>query len=236
MKKHALPKPNAQFHRPGEGKPADTAEVNGIICNPIYTGLGKFPQQVDDEAWITAAGQFIAEEGAEQFLVNLLYLLRKSLAADTPAMPQLPLLCAHDGLAIIDVGGGDWACIGEFLFAHLYNTTVTDLISEPVLTLVFQNGHTMPLLCPDCGQSLHVHDEDLLLNTLNGLSIVDMGHDPDTNAVILDFGKFPDDIDAEAAFMEHVEPLESLEVHLSSIRGITCPHTGERDRNRDREG
>lgn len=236
MKKHALPKPNAQFQLPGGEKPTDTASVNGIICNPMYTGMGKFPQLVDDEAWITAAGQFIAEEGAEQFLVNLLYLLRKSLASDTPALPQLPLLCAHDGLAIIDVGAGDWACIGEFLFAHLYNTTVTDLISEPVLTLVFQNGHTMPLLCPDCGDSLHVDDEDVLLNTLNGLSIVDMGYDPDNGVVTLDFGKFPDDVDAAAAFMEYVEPLESLEVHLDSIRGITCPHSGESDRNRDREG
>lgn len=229
MKKHTLPKPNARYHRPGKTKPTDAPSVNGMICNPIYAGMGKFPQLVDDEAWITAAGQFIAEEGAEQFLVNLLYLLRESLAegeggSSFPYTDEKPLLCSHDGLPIIDFGGGDIACIGEYTFAHLYDTTVTDLISEPVLTLVFQNGHTMPLLCPHCGQSLHINDEDLLLNTLNGLAIVDMGYDPTTGAVILDFGKFPDDMDAESAFIDRIEPLDSIEVHLNSIRGITCPH------------
>ncbi len=229
MKKHTLPKPNARFHRPGETKPTDAPSVNGMICNPIFTGMGKFPPLVDDEAWITAAGQFIAEEGAEQFLVNLLYLLRESLAegeagSTFPYSDAKPLLCAHDGLPIIDFGGGDIGCIGEYVFAHLYDTTVTDLISEPVLTLVFQNGHTMPLLCPHCGQSLHINDEDLLLNTLNGLAIVDLGYDPDTGAVILDFGKFPDDMDVESAFIDQIEPLDSIEVHLNSIRGITCPH------------
>ncbi len=231
MKKHALPDPNASFHSPGENSPTtDTAGVNGVICNPIYAGVGNFPQKVDDEAWITAASQFIIEEGSEQFLVNMLHLLRQSLSLDenelakVPFIGKTPLLCAHDGLPIVNIGGGDYACIGEYTFAHLENTPVTDLISEPVLTLVFQNGHTMPLLCPDCGQSLHINDEDTLLNTLNGLVIMDIGYDPDTGAVILDFGTFPDDMDVESAFIDEIEPLDSIEVHLNSILGITCPH------------
>ena len=233
MKQHALPQPNAKFHRPGDQSPQDKSSVNGMICNPMYAGVGNFPQIVDDEAWITAASQFITEEGSEQFLVNLLYLLRETSRVEAPRIqPSEPLLCAHDGLPIIDVGGGDMACIGEYLFAHLYNTTVTDLISEPVLTLVFQNGHTMPLLCPDCGQSLHIKDEDVLLNTLNGLSIIDLSYDPDTQTVIIDFGNFPDDITPESAFIEQIEPLDSVNVHLDSIRGITCPHTDAHDDQR----
>lgn len=225
MKKHTLPKPNVSYHRADTESEKDATHLKSLICNPLATGIGSHPAKLDDEAWIRAAEQLITEEGAAQFLVNMLYLLRES-NADGGLQLAEPLLCAHDALPIIDVGG-DSTCIGEYVFAHLFNTPVTDLISEPELTLVFQNGHTMPLLCPDCGKSLHINDEDILLNTLNGLTIIDLGYDPDSGAVILDFGTFPNNLDADSAFIDEiddVEPLDSLNVHLDSIRGITCPH------------
>ena len=222
MKKRSLPKPNVSYHRRDDKSEKDATHLKSLICNPMTVGIGTNAATMDDEAWIRAAEQLIVEEGAEQFLVNMLFLLRESFADDSPRA-QKPLLCAHDNLPIIDLGG-DTTCIGEYIFAHLFNTTVTDLIPEPVLTLVFQNGHTMPLLCPHCGKSLHINDEDILLNTLNGLAIIDLGYDPDTGTVILDFGTFPDDIDADSAFIDDIEPLDSLNVHLDSIRGITCPH------------
>jgi hypothetical protein len=54
--------------------------VRGTIANPIYAGLGSYPQLITDEQWVRAAAQAIREDGAEQFLVNLLYVLRQSLA------------------------------------------------------------------------------------------------------------------------------------------------------------
>jgi len=56
-------------------------EIRGIVCNPVYAGIGPFPGLITDEHWVRAAAKMIAEDGAEQFLVNLLYLLRASFAA-----------------------------------------------------------------------------------------------------------------------------------------------------------
>jgi hypothetical protein len=47
-----------------------------MIANPVYAGLGPFPPLVDDEQWVRAAVKAIEEDGAEQFLVNLLFVLR----------------------------------------------------------------------------------------------------------------------------------------------------------------
>jgi hypothetical protein len=55
-------------------------EVRGVIANPIYAGVGPYPQQVPDEQWVRAAANAIREDGAEQFLVNLLHMLRQSFS------------------------------------------------------------------------------------------------------------------------------------------------------------
>lgn len=73
-----LPAPNAKFRLANETGDFTPAEVRGMICNPIYAGLGPFPQMVSDEEWIAAAAMFIKKEGTEQFLVNLLHVLRQT--------------------------------------------------------------------------------------------------------------------------------------------------------------
>ena len=55
--------------------------VRGMICNPIYTGVPPYPSIISDEEWIAAATRMINEEGVEQFLVNLLHVLRKAMEA-----------------------------------------------------------------------------------------------------------------------------------------------------------
>ena len=79
-----LPAPNVVVARagtpPGELSPA---AVKGILVNPLYTGIGPFPRLVRDEAWVRACADLVEEEGAEQFLVNLLYVLRECLSEDT---------------------------------------------------------------------------------------------------------------------------------------------------------
>lgn len=74
-----LPAPNVVVAKSGTPLHGLTPEaVRGIIVNPIYTGIGPYPRMVEDAAWVRACAKLIQEEGAQQFLVNLLYVLRDS--------------------------------------------------------------------------------------------------------------------------------------------------------------
>ena len=75
-----LPKPNVVVAKSGTPPYELSPEaIKGILVNPIYAGIGPFPRTVEDEAWVRAGSKLIEEEGPEQFLVNLLYVLRESL-------------------------------------------------------------------------------------------------------------------------------------------------------------
>ena len=76
-----LPKPTATLvSSDGIGEMTED-KIRGIVCNPVYAGIGPFPGLISDEQWVRAAATMIAEDGAEQFLVNLLHILRASFAA-----------------------------------------------------------------------------------------------------------------------------------------------------------
>ena len=81
-RKGSLPKPNATFRTNDQGGEFAASDILGMVCNPIYAGMGPFPQLIPDEEWVAAASQAIKKEGSEQFLVNMLYLLRLSLAGE----------------------------------------------------------------------------------------------------------------------------------------------------------
>lgn len=78
----SLPAPNVTVRTSGETEDFTPAQIRGMVCNPIYAGMGPYPQLIPDEKWVAAAAQMIRKEGAEQFLVNLLYVLRETLADD----------------------------------------------------------------------------------------------------------------------------------------------------------
>jgi hypothetical protein len=59
--------------------------VKGILVNPIYAGVGPFPRLVEDAAWVRACAKLIEVEGADQFLVNLLYVLRECFQGEATA-------------------------------------------------------------------------------------------------------------------------------------------------------
>jgi hypothetical protein len=80
--KTKLPRPNAAFRTSDQTGDVTPAEILGMICNPIYAGMGPYPTLVTDEQWVAAAATAINKEGAEQFLVNLLHVLRQTLALD----------------------------------------------------------------------------------------------------------------------------------------------------------
>jgi hypothetical protein len=79
-----LPAPNVVVTRAGTLLDQLSPEaVKGILVNPIYTGLGPFPRLVEDAAWVRACAKLIEEEGADQFLVNLLYVLRECFQGES---------------------------------------------------------------------------------------------------------------------------------------------------------
>ncbi len=55
--------------------------VGGIICNPVYAGIPPFPKMIDDKAWIAAGVKMVNNVGLRQYLVNVLYELKKSMQA-----------------------------------------------------------------------------------------------------------------------------------------------------------
>lgn len=73
-----LPKANVEFAVSGDMGEITPEKVRSLFCNPIYAGFGPFPALIDNETWVRAAAHAIREHGPEQFLVNMLYVLRKS--------------------------------------------------------------------------------------------------------------------------------------------------------------
>ena len=78
-----LPPPTATFRSAHQTDDITPAEIRGMVCNPVYAGIGPFPALVSDEQWVAAAAKAIEKEGAEQFLVNLLHVLRETFAEDS---------------------------------------------------------------------------------------------------------------------------------------------------------
>jgi hypothetical protein len=82
---HPLPRVNVEYIAAGDFGDMTPEKIRAMICNPVYTGLGPYEAILDDEKWIRSAVRMIETEGTEQFLVNMLYVLRKSLGTGGPA-------------------------------------------------------------------------------------------------------------------------------------------------------
>ena len=70
------------------------AGIKGVVMNPIYTGIGQYPKYIADDQSIARARRILAEDGPDQFLVNLLYVLRRSFGCvewDGNLPPELEL-------------------------------------------------------------------------------------------------------------------------------------------------
>jgi hypothetical protein len=77
-----LPRPNVEWVSSGTPPTAMTAAgVKGILVNPLNAGAGPFPPLVSDAQWVGACKKLLQQESPEQFLVNLLFMLRRSLEA-----------------------------------------------------------------------------------------------------------------------------------------------------------
>ncbi len=74
-----LPRPSVIIPTGGDD-PAKfgDAGIRGVVMNPIFTGIGQYPKYIADDQWIAGVRRVLAEDGPDQFLVNLLYVLRRS--------------------------------------------------------------------------------------------------------------------------------------------------------------
>lgn len=64
----------------GWGQSWNEGMVGGVLCNPVYAGIPPFKAVVDDEMWIAAGVKLTEQVGLRQYLVNVLYELKKTLA------------------------------------------------------------------------------------------------------------------------------------------------------------
>jgi hypothetical protein len=126
--------------------------------------------------------------------------------------------------------GDSYECVVERVDAHLGGKRVQDIVPssrKTPLTLVFADGHTLPLLCPDCSGALHItpQDEEQVLEHAAGLYLVGVAYlkqgeaEPDAPEMLaLAFGLDPE---ADPGDLDAVE--EELLLHLDSARRLTCP-------------
>ena len=84
-----LPQPNVVVAKSGTPPHEMTPEaIKGLLLNPIYAGVGPYPSLVEDNQWVHACKKMIEEDGAEQFLVNLLYVLRECFDDEDVGLPD----------------------------------------------------------------------------------------------------------------------------------------------------
>jgi hypothetical protein len=140
------------------------------------------------------------------------------------------LRCEEHDCPLIEVDGSNY-CVVEYLDAHLGGSQVVDIVpGEEVsrhrspTSLVFADGHTLPILCPDCGEP-HAMEEDAdqFLETMAGLYLIGFGYLPieedEPEGVELVFAANPD-LDPNDADDDNSE---TFFVHLHSVQQLTCP-------------
>ena len=131
---------------------------------------------------------------------------------------------------MIEVAGVHY-CVVEYLDAHLGGSQITDIVpGEPEAHpatptyLVFNDGHTLPIYCPDCGKAHSMGmDADEFLEDVSGLYLIGFGYLPmeedEPEGIELIFADNPD-LDPNDADEDNAE---TLFVHLQSIQQLTCP-------------
>lgn len=143
--------------------------------------------------------------------------------------------CETHGCPLIEAGG-ETQCLFDFVDDHLGGRSVVDLVPDSGEghpgALVFDDGHTLPLLCPHCAEAAWLEDPETLLAQVAGRYLVGLEYaeGPDGKELLLLMAPEPEvDLDDE--------DLELIEVatHPESVRRLTCP-AERRARYRQRRG
>ena len=105
MSENPIPKPTV---RPATGSSWEASGVRAVLCNPVNVGLGPFKQIVPEDLWLKGAEKQVAEHGAEQFLVNVLFMLKDSFKR-VQGHPSRDVSLETDN--IIATGVGPFPCL-----------------------------------------------------------------------------------------------------------------------------
>ena len=78
-----VPLPNVSYQgdRDWEEDRWNEKMVGGILCNPVFAGIPPFEAVIDEPTWIAAGVRMVENVGLRQYLVNVLYQLKKSMRA-----------------------------------------------------------------------------------------------------------------------------------------------------------
>lgn len=74
-----LPNVSARGDRDWDDDGWNKGMVGGILCNPVHAGIPPFEAAVDEQTWIGAGMKIVKNVGLRQYLVNVLYGLKKSV-------------------------------------------------------------------------------------------------------------------------------------------------------------
>ncbi len=135
------------------------------------------------------------------------------------------LRCSEHGCPMLRIGN-QYECVIERVNAHLGGKRVKDILPDnhgTPFALIFDDGHTLPLLCPDCGRSLHVshENEDQVLNEVTGLYLVGLASvepEEERSGLALVFSRDPN-----ANLENPATSTQEIVLHLDSARRLTCP-------------
>ncbi|MHB8627545.1 MAG: hypothetical protein ACYDBJ_09960 [Aggregatilineales bacterium] len=99
MEAGPLPAPNIEFMAADDPpRPIGVNSLRALFMNPVYAGVGPYPAIVDDESFVFANATMLRRDGPDQYLVNLLYLLRCSFGFITDL--PLPMIAADAGIEL----------------------------------------------------------------------------------------------------------------------------------------
>ncbi len=78
-------------------------KVRWILSNPVYAGIGPVTARyVSYQQWIDGAARLAAEDGAVQFLVNMIHTLRQTFGTIAPDQPPADSIAAVQPEAVYD--------------------------------------------------------------------------------------------------------------------------------------
>ena len=90
------------------------AEARGVSINPVVTGIGKHPRTISDEDWALSCERDVEANGLEQFLTELLHILRLAIPlylGEPPAGGEYPRRRSKGKVPLPNVsypGDPDW--------------------------------------------------------------------------------------------------------------------------------
>jgi hypothetical protein len=84
---------------------------------------------------------------------------------------QFPI-CEEHNCPMVPVGETGWECVIERLCDHLVGRAVVRKeMTKSRTMLVFDDGHELDLLCPECGGALHAGDDTYIFEVVEGMTL-----------------------------------------------------------------